>query len=116
MLEGHNPQSAGTTFMTTLDSYLQAHPTALVAAIEADDPDELLATADARSGIIRLVAHVHKDAAAVILKVDDASVAMLGWTAAELVGHRTVEFVHPDDVQRAIDSWMEMRSDSGSGR
>ena len=84
--------------------------------VESDDPDDLLASADAHAGITRLVAHVYKDAVAVILQVDAATTSMLGWTAEELVGHRTAEFVHPDDVQRAIDSWMEMRSDAGSGR
>ncbi|MEY2459637.1 MAG: hypothetical protein QOG30_1467 [Acidimicrobiaceae bacterium] len=82
----------------------------------ADDPELVLAAAAAHEATARRVAHVSKDAVSVILDVDEATTLLLGWHPDDLIGHRTVEFVHPDDVQRAIDSWMEMRSGFGSGR
>jgi diguanylate cyclase (GGDEF)-like protein/PAS domain S-box-containing protein len=84
--------------------------------VVTDDPAFVLDAARAHAAGTRPVAHIHKDAASVILEVDDATTALLGWKTDELLGHRTIEFVHPDDVQRAIDSWMEMRSGAGSGR
>ncbi len=50
----------------------------------------------------------HKDERAVIVAVDEAATRILGWSAAELIGHRSVEFIHPDDHARAIGNWMDM--------
>jgi diguanylate cyclase (GGDEF)-like protein/PAS domain S-box-containing protein len=49
-----------------------------------------------------------KDAAAVIKWVDPALSHILGWTADELIGRRTIELVHPDDQELGIANWMEM--------
>jgi diguanylate cyclase (GGDEF)-like protein/PAS domain S-box-containing protein len=51
-----------------------------------------------------------KDAVATITSVDEATTRMLGWPAAEMVGRRSLDFIHPDDHVRAIDSWMARRS------
>jgi diguanylate cyclase (GGDEF)-like protein/PAS domain S-box-containing protein len=84
--------------------------------IVTDEPEAVLAAAAAHTAAARPVAHMRRDGMAVVLEVDEALTRLLGWHADDLVGRRTTEFVHPDDVQRAIDSWMEMRSGSGSGR
>jgi diguanylate cyclase (GGDEF)-like protein/PAS domain S-box-containing protein len=47
-----------------------------------------------------------KSETAAIISVDQAITLMLGWTAEDLVGHSTLDFVHPDDHVRAIDNWM----------
>jgi diguanylate cyclase (GGDEF)-like protein/PAS domain S-box-containing protein len=49
-----------------------------------------------------------KDRFGVVLHIDDALVRILGWTAAEMVGRRSLEIVHPDDHGLAISAWMEM--------
>ncbi len=51
-----------------------------------------------------------KDEVATILSVDDAALMMLGWPADAMIGHRTLEFIHPDDHVRAIDNWMARRT------
>ena len=51
-----------------------------------------------------------KDEVATILSVDDAALTMLGWPADAMIGHRTLEFIHPDDHVRAIDNWMARRT------
>jgi len=47
-----------------------------------------------------------KTETASIVSVDRATTLMLGWAASDLVGHSTLDFVHPDDHVRAIDNWM----------
>jgi diguanylate cyclase (GGDEF)-like protein/PAS domain S-box-containing protein len=54
------------------------------------------------------VARALKDGAAIFLQVDDATLQILGWAAEDLVGHRSLEFIHPDDEELAIRSWMAM--------
>lgn len=53
---------------------------------------------------------MEKDQLAVIVAVDERLCAMLGYEAAELLGQRTLELIHPDDHVRAVDSWMELLS------
>jgi diguanylate cyclase (GGDEF)-like protein/PAS domain S-box-containing protein len=91
------------------------HGVHLLLAI-ADDPGFVLDAMATHEATTRPIAHVRKDAVSVILGIDRATTVLLGWQEDDLIGRRTIEFVHPDDVQRAIDSWMEMRSGDGSGR
>jgi diguanylate cyclase (GGDEF)-like protein/PAS domain S-box-containing protein len=49
-----------------------------------------------------------KDTSAVFTGVDPALSMILGWTAEELIGRRTLELVHPDDRELGIATWMEM--------
>ncbi|WP_433219489.1 diguanylate cyclase [Dactylosporangium sp. CS-047395] len=51
---------------------------------------------------------VRKDQAAVITEADPQIHRVLGWTAAELAGRRSLDLVHPDDHQRAIGGWMDL--------
>jgi diguanylate cyclase (GGDEF)-like protein/PAS domain S-box-containing protein len=60
------------------------------------------------------IARVRKNELAVFLEVDHATTKILGWSAAEMDGRRSLEFVHPDDQGRAIDSWMQMLTEPGS--
>jgi diguanylate cyclase (GGDEF)-like protein/PAS domain S-box-containing protein len=62
------------------------------------------------------VALIRKNQVAVITEVDEAVTRLLGWTAEELVGQRTTEFIHPEDHERGIASWMEMLGRPGSTR
>ena len=59
------------------------------------------------------VARARKNEVAVFLEVDEATTRLLGWTPDELLGHRSLEFIHPDDRDRAIDSWMQLLSEPG---
>jgi diguanylate cyclase (GGDEF)-like protein/PAS domain S-box-containing protein len=66
--------------------------------------------------VVPRVGVVRKDPVAVITQVDEATPRMLGWTESELVGRRTLELVHPDDHQRAIDTWIDMLANPGATR
>jgi diguanylate cyclase (GGDEF)-like protein/PAS domain S-box-containing protein len=56
---------------------------------------------------------LRKDQVGIILSVDEAATAILGWQADELVGHRSLDFIHPDDQERAVANWMEMYGREG---
>ncbi|MGO9341183.1 MAG: diguanylate cyclase domain-containing protein [Acidimicrobiales bacterium] len=49
---------------------------------------------------------IQKSEVATILAIDKATTLMLGWAPEEMVGHSTLDYIHPDDHVRAIDNWM----------
>ncbi len=59
------------------------------------------------------VARAVKDTSAVFTSIDSALSVILGWKPDELIGHRTLEFVHPDDRDLGIATWMEMLDSEG---
>ena len=59
---------------------------------------------------------IRKDPRSVIVGVDAAITTLLDWSAAELEGHRSIEFMHPDDHALAVDNWMEMLAHPGPAR
>ncbi|MGI5239439.1 diguanylate cyclase [Dactylosporangium sp. CA-139066] len=60
---------------------------------------------------------VRKDQVAVIIDADPQIHRVLGWTAQELAGRRSLDLVHPDDQQRAIAGWMDLlAAPSGEAR
>ena len=61
-------------------------------------------------------ATVRKTSLAVITEIDERTTRMLGWTAAQMVGQRSSDFVHPDDQERAIATWLELLSRQDSQR
>jgi diguanylate cyclase (GGDEF)-like protein/PAS domain S-box-containing protein len=61
-------------------------------------------------------ARVIKDGTAQILDVDEAFERMLGYDRSELIGLRTVELVHPDDQDEAVEQWIRMLDFPGPSR
>jgi diguanylate cyclase (GGDEF)-like protein/PAS domain S-box-containing protein len=59
---------------------------------------------------------IRKNEVAVFLDLDEAAELMLGFSREELLGQRSLDFIHPDDHDVAIASWMEMLSAPGLGR
>lgn len=59
-------------------------------------------------------ARVRKSDVAVILGIDEATTEILGWQPGEMVGVRSLDFIHPDDQGIAVDNWMQMLSSSES--
>ncbi len=58
----------------------------------------------------------HKSMTAIITEIDANVTGMLGWSAEQMVGMRASEFVHPDDYDRAVASWMDLVAHRGSQR
>lgn len=61
-------------------------------------------------------ARVTKNELAVFTEVDDATTELLGWSREEMVGRRSLEFIHPEDQDLAVASWMELLGAPGMGR
>ena len=59
------------------------------------------------------IARARKNELAVFCAVDEALTRLLGWAAEDMLGHRSLEFIHPDDQERAIQSWTQMLSEPG---
>jgi PAS domain-containing protein len=43
-------------------------------------------------------ATIVKDERSFIVEIDEATTMLLGWSAQEMPGHRSIEFMHPDDI------------------
>jgi diguanylate cyclase (GGDEF)-like protein/PAS domain S-box-containing protein len=61
-------------------------------------------------------ATMHKNMTAFITEVDANVTKMLGWTAEQLVGFRSSEFIHPEDQDRAVAAFMHLLSTMVSQR
>src|SRR5581483_5018807 len=62
------------------------------------------------------VARMRKNNVSEFLVIDAATTEILGWTPDEMVGHRSLEFIHPDDQEPAIEAWIEMLATPGAGK
>ncbi|MGO8872787.1 MAG: diguanylate cyclase domain-containing protein [Acidimicrobiales bacterium] len=51
---------------------------------------------------------MRKDGFGGILACDDTITAVLGWKSSDLVGARSLDFIHPDDHDSTVVSWLEM--------
>ena len=83
--------------------------------VGADRSDELVGIADAPPIAPRLALQ-RKNDTAVIVDVDEGFTQMLGWKRDEIVGNGSLGFIHPEDQDRAIETWMEMLAAPGSRR
>jgi diguanylate cyclase (GGDEF)-like protein/PAS domain S-box-containing protein len=91
----------------------------IVGVITADGDVPAAAAVDTRD-MVRAgpprFATIRKDERSFIVGVSGAMSEILGWSADELLGRRSLDFVHPDDHALAIDNWMEMLVDPGPSR
>lgn len=62
------------------------------------------------------VARMVKDGGSVIVDADAGLSALLGWSREEVVGHRSLELIHPDDHDKGIENWVRMLDFPGSSR
>ncbi len=53
---------------------------------------------------------VRRDELGILTAVDPAFTQLLGWSAAEAVGKRMLELIHPDDQYDSIRNWMELHA------
>lgn len=68
-----------------------------------------------RMGRPRL-ATIRKDERGFVTDVGGGIAEILGWAPEEMVGRRSLDFIHPDDHALAIDNWIEMLAQPGPGR
>lgn len=61
-------------------------------------------------------ATIVKNMFAVISEIDERATRMLGWTPEQMLGIRSLEFIHPDDQERSVANWMDLLSSQESQR
>jgi diguanylate cyclase (GGDEF)-like protein/PAS domain S-box-containing protein len=61
-------------------------------------------------------ATMHKNMTAVITEIDANVTRMFGWEPDQMLGSRSSEFMHPDDQERAVATWMTLLATPGSQR
>ena len=82
---------------------------------QARSSSELMSEALAVPSRPRL-ATSHKSMTAVTTDIDANVTAMFGWSREQMVGVRSSEFVHPDDYDRLVASWMDLVAHRGTQR
>jgi diguanylate cyclase (GGDEF)-like protein/PAS domain S-box-containing protein len=90
--------------------FFDARPThgVYMCIVVTKNPDEAITGIHANPAIPPRVCRITKNDTAIITAVDAATTAILGWSPDEMVGRRSLDFIHPDDADRAIENWMEM--------
>jgi hypothetical protein len=78
----------------------------LVLIIADYSGDDDVQTAISPGPVTPRFARTKKSETSVFLDVDESTTRMLGWSRDQMVGRRSIDFIHPDDHGRAIDSWM----------
>lgn len=86
------------------------------AVVIADGAVNAIAGTSAGPALPARLAVQRKNEVAVFTEVDEATTEMLGWQPDEIVGRASLDFVHPDDHDRAIETWMEMLVSPGHQR
>ena len=84
-----------------------------VAVLVAEDEATDLERVRAMPAAIPRIARTQKNELALLSSIDEATTRMLGWQPEDMVGRRSLDFVHPDDQERAIENWMDMLSHPG---
>jgi diguanylate cyclase (GGDEF)-like protein/PAS domain S-box-containing protein len=59
------------------------------------------------------ICRAHKDETGVIRYICEATTRLLGWQSDDMVGRRSLEFIHPDDHDTAMIGWVRLLSEPG---
>ena len=94
----------------------ESHDVIVVVLVPSDRAEELDPEVPKAPAQPPRFATLVKDERSFIVKIDEAITEILGWSAEEMVGRRSIDFIHPDDHELAIDNWMEMLAATGPGR
>jgi diguanylate cyclase (GGDEF)-like protein/PAS domain S-box-containing protein len=92
-----------------------------IGALTDADRDDLASSESALAGALLVplrprTARILKNMFAVMTEIDDRTTRMLGWSPEQMRGVRSLEFIHPDDQERAVTNWMDLLSSQESQR
>jgi diguanylate cyclase (GGDEF)-like protein/PAS domain S-box-containing protein len=92
-----------------------------IGALTEGDREDLESSQSALAGALLVplrprTATILKNMFAVMTEIDDRTTRMLGWSSDDMVGIRSLEFIHPDDQERAVTNWMDLLSSHESQR
>ena len=79
-------------------------------------PDVVQGQTQPGNGLRPRYGTMEKSNLSTILSCDESVQRMLGWDADELVGRRSLDFVHPEDRQRVLANWMDLMNSPGAVR
>ncbi|HEV7719849.1 MAG TPA: PAS domain-containing protein, partial [Iamia sp.] len=85
----------------------------LVGLIVADGEADAVAAFARREPVIPKTGRTEKDEMAVIVEEDDRIARVLGYEPGALIGQRSLDLIHPDDQDRAVDAWIDMLTRPG---
>lgn len=102
-------QAVLVTFAAGLDRF-GVH---LALVVPAEDTGERVDQGASPPFVAPRTARIRKNELAVITEIDDATTQILGWRPHDMIGRRSLEFIHPDDQERSIANWMEMLTAPG---
>lgn len=94
----------------------ETHGVVLAVVIPVDPADGPVPQVRDRAQVAPRFARITKGDSGFIIRIDEAVTQILGWTADEMEGLRSIEFIHPEDHALAIDNWLEMLVSPGIGR
>ena len=89
------------------------HGVFLAAVVARAGPADYSAQLSGLAPVAPRVAWACKNATGTLVEADETMCRMFGWTAGQLVGRSSLEFVHPDDRERAVDSYVQMLATPG---
>jgi diguanylate cyclase (GGDEF)-like protein/PAS domain S-box-containing protein len=110
LANGDGAQTPGTVFLFDLRALHGVYVGVLAAA---EGQGEALEEVAGIAGPPPRLCRTRKDELAILREVDPLVTLVLGWEPADMVGKRTLDFIHPDDGDRIIDAWMEMLARPG---
>lgn len=85
----------------------------MVGLITTEDDRDLSWLVADRPSVIPKSGRIDKDAVAIVTFADDRICRILGYASTELVGCRSLDMIHPDDHEQAINAWIEMLGTPG---
>lgn len=83
------------------------------AAIVAESAIDLDLVAASLAPVVPRRGRIDKDGSAVIRFADADICQILGFEPGELVGMRSLQLIHPDEQDRAVETWMDMVTRTG---
>ena len=99
------------TVMLLLDVRERYGVFVMVLVPDADSIGDLVSTDAVR--LTPRYCQMRRNDLAFVIEADEASALMFGWPAASMPGRRSLELIHPEDHERAIDNWLAMLAGPG---
>lgn len=102
--------------LLTMFDLRPTHGVLMVVFTEEEGEGDVLVELAAAQAVRPRSAVQRKNEVAVFVDVDDATTELLGVPRDEIVGHGSLDFVHPDDQQRSITAWLDLLGAPGAAR
>ena len=99
------------TVMLLLDVRERYGVFVMVLVPDADSIGDLVSTDGLR--LTPRYCQMRRNDLAFVIEADEASALMFGWPAESMAGRRSLELIHPEDHERAIDNWLAMLAGPG---